>query len=248
MPRPDGLLPLEAKALRIHANGHALLDGIDLCIEAGRFTIVMGPNGAGKSLLLRVLHGLIAPSSGVVTWNGRAADESVRRQQAMVFQHPVLLRRTAAGNLDFALSLRGLGRGERRAERDAWLERVGLRDRADTPARRLSGGEQQRLSLARALALQPDMLFLDEPTASLDPASTAAIEAIVLDGWHAGLGAMWVSHDVGQARRLARETRLAGSVLFLHHGRVCEHSPAEEFFDQPRSEEARRYLDGRIVL
>lgn len=242
------ILPLEATALRFVAENRTLLDGIDLRIEQKSFTIVMGPNGAGKSLLLRVLHGLVTPTAGTVTWNGRPASDGVRRQQAMVFQRPVLLRRTTASNLDFALSLRGFARKERAVIRDEWLDRVGLVDRAEVPARRLSGGEQQRLSLARALLLRPDMLFLDEPTASLDPASTAAIEAIVLRSWRAGLVTMWVSHDLGQARRLARETRLAGSVLFLHHGRVCEHSPAEEFFERPRSEEARHYLEGRIVL
>ena len=240
---PDGeagsLLPLEVRSLRFEVGGRRLIDAIDCTITSGTLTAIMGPNGAGKSLFLRLLHGLIEPTGGAISWNGRMPDDAVRRRQGMVFQRPVLLRRSTAANLDFVLRLRGRRDA---ALRDRWLERVDLSDRAEVPARRLSGGEQQRLALARALALSPQVLFLDEPTASLDPASTAGIEAIMREAMVEGLTALWVTHDPGQARRLASD------VLFLHHGRVCEHTPAEEFFASPRSREARAFIEGRIVL
>ena len=160
----------------------------------------------------------------------------------MVFQKPVLLRRSVAANIDFVLRGRSLARADRRARRDDLLARVGLADRARQPARLLSGGEQQRLALARALAIRPQVLFLDEPTASLDPASVQTIEAIVLDASRAGTKVIFVTHDIGQARRLA------GDVVFLHRGVVAEHRAAKEFFAGPASEAALAYLSGRIVL
>ena len=231
------LLPLAVSALCVEAGGKRLLDGVDLRLADGP-TVVMGHNGAGKSVLLRALHGLVAPSGGTILWNG-LPPERARRRQALVFQRPVLLRRSVAANLDFVLSLRGRVDA---ARRDALLDHVGLAPLAEASARRLSGGEQQRLALARALATDPDVMLLDEPTASLDPASTLAVERIVGGAAAAGTGVILVTHDVGQARRLAR------NVVFLARGRVTEHTEATAFFERPRSEEARAYLEGRIVL
>ncbi|MEO1469806.1 MAG: ATP-binding cassette domain-containing protein [Pseudomonadota bacterium] len=232
-------MPCRVEGLRLAAAGRALLDGIDLVLEPGGITMVMGPNGAGKSLLLRALHGLVTPDAGRITWGGEPAGEATRRRQALVFQKPVLLRRSVAANIDFALAARGR---PDRARRDALLDHVGLADRARQPARLLSGGEQQRLALARALATEPDVLMLDEPTASLDPASVQAIERIVLAASMAGTKVLFVTHDIGQARRLA------GDVVFLHAGRVAEHTGAERFLDAPRSAAGRAYLDGRLIL
>ena len=170
------LLPLETKKLTFERDGRLLIDHIDLALGSGGITMVMGANGAGKSLLLRLLHGLLSPNGGVIRFGGASMSPSIRRRQGMVFQRPVLLRRSVAANIDFALHLRKDASQERR---DALLDRVGLLDRANQPARLLSGGEQQRLALARALALEPEVLFLDEPTASLDPASVLTIEHVV---------------------------------------------------------------------
>ncbi len=235
----DGLLPGEARGLVLEIGGRRLVDGVDLTLKPGAITVLMGPNGAGKSLLLRLLHGMIEPTEGTVRWAGRPPIEAVRRRQAMVFQRPVLLRRSVAANIDFALSLRGGGAPGQSA---AILDHVGLGEYAARPARLLSGGEQQRLALARALALKPEVLFLDEPTASLDPASVLMIETIVREAHAAGTKIVFVTHDVGQARRLADE------VVFIHRGRVREHGEAARFFDRPESREARDYLAGRIVL
>jgi len=229
----------EARGLVYRVGNANLIDGIDLHIPSGALTVVMSPNGAGKSLLLRLLHGLIVPTSGCVLWGGRPFDEDLRKSQAMVLQRPVLLRRSVAANIRFVLRLRGSASSERVAE---ILEEVGLNAQAGQAARLLSGGEQQRLSLARALALHPQVLSLDEPTASLDPASTAAIEAIVKRASESGTKILFVTHDLGQARRLADD------VVFLHRGRLVEHTPAGQFFEDPVSRAARDYLAGRLIL
>ncbi|MCJ7597545.1 MAG: phosphate ABC transporter ATP-binding protein [Methyloceanibacter sp.] len=238
----DRLLPLELKGLSLAAGGRRLIDGVNLSLERPGISVVMGPNGAGKSLLLRLIHGLIAPTKGDILWAGIPMNAQIMRRQAMVFQKPVLLRRTAAANITHALGLRGVIRSERRPRAYQALQLAGLENHASTPARVLSGGEQQRLCLARALSLVPDVLFLDEPTASLDPASTLAIERLLIDAQHIGIKVIVVTHDVGQARRLAQD------VIFLHHGRVIEHQPASRFFREPDSEVARAFIAGGLVL
>jgi tungstate transport system ATP-binding protein len=236
------LLPIELCALSFEVAGRRLIDGFDLTITETGISIIMGPNGAGKSVLLRLMHGLIAPTEGTILWAGMPMNRQIMRRQAMVFQKPVLLRRSAAANITYALGLRGVGRRERNSRTLQALELADLEQHAFTPARVLSGGEQQRLCLARALSLEPDILFLDEPTASLDPVSTLAIERLLLDAKHRGIKVILVTHDVGQARRLAQD------VVFLHHGRVIEHQPAPRFFEQPASDTARAFIAGGLVL
>ena len=231
------ILPGRLDGLSFEAGGRRLIDGLSLTFEAGPRTVILGPNGAGKSLTLRLAHGLIAPSAGRVAWQSPDA----ARRQALVFQRPVMLRRSAAANIDYALALRGLDRAERARRRDRVLERTGLADLARRPARVLSVGEQQRLALARAWAIEPEVLFLDEPTASLDPAATHAVEAIVNAIHEAGTKIVMTTHDLGQARRLADE------IVFLHRGRLIEHAPAETFFEAPESPEARAFLEGDLL-
>jgi tungstate transport system ATP-binding protein len=238
----DKLLPLELKGLSLVAGGRRLIDGVDLSLEYPGISVIMGPNGAGKSLLLRLMHGLMAPTKGDILWAGIPMNGQIRRRQAMVFQKPVLFRRTAAANITHALGLRGVVRSERLPRAYQALQLAGLESRASTPARVLSGGEQQRLCLARALSLIPDVLFLDEPTASLDPASTLAIERLLIDAQHRGIKVIVVTHDVGQARRLAQD------IIFLHHGKIIEHQPAPRFFREPDSDVARAFMAGRLVL
>lgn len=233
------LFPLTVRGLTYITASRRLIDGLDLNLGPDGITVVMGPNGAGKSLMLRLLHGLLQPTSGTIAWGGQPVTSAVQARQSMVFQKPVLLRRSVAENIDFVLRLRGLQNPMRR---DALLRQVGLETLSAQPARRLSGGEQQRLSLARALATDPDVLLLDEPTASLDPASVLLIEQIIGSARDSGVRIVFVTHDPGQARRLADD------VVFLHRGRVAEHAPADRFFDAPQSTSARDYLAGRIVL
>lgn len=237
---PDRVLPIAAAGLVFARAGRRILDAVDLTVAGSGVTVVMGPNGAGKSLLLRLLAGLVEPDSGVVRWAGRAPDRRRVRRLGFVFQKPVLLRRAALANVRFALF--DGDRHERSARALAALTRAGLAHLADTPARLLSGGEQQRLAIARALAPEPEVLLLDEPCANLDPAATAAIEALVGDAGRAGTRIVLVTHDIGQARRLADE------VIFLHAGRITERGPAARFFATPASLEAQAYLAGKLVL
>jgi tungstate transport system ATP-binding protein len=236
MRAPDTILPLCAEGLGFSAGGVAILSDVALTIEPGAPSVIIGPNGAGKSVLLRLLHGLLAPCAGRVMWAGDAA-----RRQAMVFQRPVLLRRSVLANAVYPLKLAGVAAAAREPRARAALEMVGLAALADRPARRLSGGEQQRLALARAAALSPEVLFLDEPSASLDPAATRAVEEIVGLFAQRGTKIVMTTHDLGQARRLA------GEVLFLHHGRLREQTPAAAFFNQPATPEAAAFLRGELV-
>ncbi|KAF0677374.1 ATP-binding cassette domain-containing protein [Profundibacterium mesophilum] len=225
---------LRVRGLRKSAGGVLRISIDELGLAPGGVTMVLGANGAGKSLLLRLLHGLVLPDEGTI-----AAPPGV---QSMVFQRPVLLRRSVFANLDFALKIAGIGRAERHRSVRELLSRHGFGDRAGQPARSLSGGEQQRLAMIRALSVSPAILFLDEPSASLDPAATSSIEALIRSAARQGTKVVMVTHDPGQARRLGDE------VLLLHRGRIAEQGPAAEFFAGPVSGAGRAYLDGSLYL
>ena len=232
------ILPLAVKDLGFRIGEVTVLNGVSLNVAPGTRNIVMGANGAGKSVLLRLLHGLLTPTVGSVRWS-LADDAAVRRAQAMVFQRPVMLRRSVRENIEFALKLAGAP--ELRYAAEVALDRVGLLRLADRPARLCSGGEQQRVALARAWALQPELLFLDEPTASLDPAATRSIEETIAAMHAHGTTIVMTTHDLGQARRLADR------VLFLHHGRLVEDAAAAIFFQQPTSPEATAFIRGELL-
>ena len=236
----DGPLPLTLERVSFEAGGQRLIDDLSLTLEAGTRTVVLGPNGAGKSLLLRLCHGLLRPTAGTIRW---ACDDPARlqREQAFVFQRPVLLRRSAAANVAYALAVGGVPRSERDERARAALAQVGLGHLADRPARVLSGGEQQRLALARAWALGPKVMFLDEPTANLDPAATRAIEAVIAAMHERGVKMVMTTHDLGQARRHADE------IVFLHRGRLVEHADAARFFARPGTPEARTFVAGELL-
>jgi tungstate transport system ATP-binding protein len=236
-------LPLSLERVSYAANGRTLLDNVELVLEGQQTTLLLGPNGAGKSLLLRLCHGLLEPAAGTITSRlGRGIGRDARQLQAMVFQRPVLLRRSARANIEHALAVRGVGRQDRRARAIAALERFGLAALATRPARVLSGGEQQRLAIARAWALAPELLFLDEPTSALDPAATRAVEAAIAAVRAGGTTIVMSSHDLGQARRLADR------VVFMAGGRIVEVAPAERFFSRPATPQASAFLRGDLVL
>jgi len=231
------LFPLAARGVCVRLGRHEALAGIDLDIAEGTRTVVLGPNGAGKSVLLRALHGLVAPTAGTIRWG-----ESAQRpeSQAMVFQRPVMLRRSALANIAYALDVRGIAGAERdRRAREA-LDRVGLISVAHRQARVLSSGEQQRLALARAWALRPRLLFLDEPTASLDPAAAGEVERIIGDIHATGTTIVSTTHNLGFARRMS------GGIVLLWSGRIAERAPADRFFDPPASPVAIAFLQGEL--
>ncbi|HJN59817.1 MAG TPA: ATP-binding cassette domain-containing protein [Alphaproteobacteria bacterium] len=234
------ILPLELNAVSLTIGDKRLIKDISCTLEAPQITIIIGPNGAGKSLLLRLCHGLLQPSAGAISWRG-AEGRNPSPHQAMVFQRPVLLRRSVQANIDFALALRKVPRRRRRALIEEALGRAGLKRFAKSSARLLSFGEQQRLALARSWALRPQVLFLDEPTASIDPAATHVIEEVILAMREEGTKIIMSTHDLGQARRLADE------VLFLHRGRLKEKSDAAAFFAAPKNDLAQAFLRGELL-
>ena len=234
------ILPLTIQDVSFEIGGIRLIKDLNCTLEAGPRTMILGANGAGKSLFLRLCHGLIRPTTGRVLWQG-AKGRDPADAQAMVFQRPVMLRRSVAANVDYALKLRGMAAAERRAAVEDALGHTGLRRLADNPARVLSVGEQQKLALARAWALQPEVLFLDEPTASLDPTATHAVEQIINAIDAAGTRIVMTTHDLGQARRLGDE------VMFLNRGRLLEKALAERFFSEPENDLAQAFLKGELL-
>ena len=219
------------------------LRDVSLSIRSGEAVALVGANGSGKSTLLRSLHGLLRPTTGNIECDGSA-------RQAMLFQRPFMLRTSALNNVALALWLRGTRWREARARALQALERVELADHAGQPARTLSGGQQQRLALARAWALRPDVLLLDEPTASLDPHAKREVEQLIAEfvaGQEHGrpVTLVFASHNLGQVKRLA--TR----VVYLEHGRVQADLPVSEFFDpvrlQAASPAASLFVKGELV-
>jgi tungstate transport system ATP-binding protein len=219
--------------------GRALIDGVSCEFAPGPRTVILGPNGSGKSVLMRLCHGLLTPTSGRIVWRG-SVDERRPRAQAMVFQRPVMLRRSALANVTYGLGLARVPRPRRERRAREVLDAVGLSAVGNRPARVLSGGEQQKLALARAWALDPEVLFLDEPTANLDPGATREVERIVEQIHATGTKIVMTTHNLGQARRLADE------ILFMSAGRLTDHAPVERFFRQPSTAEAAAFIKGEL--
>ena len=242
-----GILPLRLDNLSYDTDGVSILRDITVDFMIGSRTIVLGPNGAGKSVLMRLCHGLLAPSGGHVVWSGAEAqgglsDRDIAQRQAMVFQSPVMLRRSVADNVEYPLKALGQHVDDRKTRVDRLLKETGLEEMADRPARVLSGGEQQRLALARAWALDPEVLFLDEPTASLDPTAQRRVEDLIEAISLSGTKIIMTTHDLPQARRLAED------IVFLHRGELLESGGASDFFEKPRTAEAAAFVRGELLV
>ena len=227
-------LPLEIKNLNYSIGSKEILYNLNIKIISDRITVIMGPNGAGKSIFLKILNGIIRPTSGKILWNEKVDESLVLNGQALVFQKPVLLRRSVKANLDFFDKLTNLNN----YDKNQLLKIVDLLDQKNQPARLLSLGEQQRLSLIRALLLRPKLIMLDEPTANLDPASTKIIEDIIISLKEFGIKIIFVTHNILQAKRLADE------VIFFDKGKLIEHSNSKEFFLNSKSMKVNNYLNG----
>jgi tungstate transport system ATP-binding protein len=236
MNHPNPQLPLTLRSVTLSIAGQALLSDINLTVSDPGVTAILGHNGAGKSLLLKVLHGLSKPHTGTVHWATHpVSSATVRQRQSMVFQKPVLLRRSVAANLDYALALPNARSNH---TRDALLELASLSGVARQQARTLSGGQQQRLAFVRALATGPDVMFLDEPTANLDPDATAWIEHLINTAREQSIKVFLVTHDIAQARRLSQD------VIFVRGGRIEEHTASARFFTKPNSPHSQSFIDG----
>ncbi len=233
------ILPLVAREIEVVRDGARVLGPVSVTVQPGGITVVMGPNGSGKTTLLRALHGLDRVRRGSVVW--ATALQDARRRQAFVFQTPILLRRSVLDNIAYPLMLDGVARGAAQDCARVAAADVGLGDRVSLPAVSLSGGEKQKLALARALIRRPEVVFLDEPCANLDGSSTREIEAVLIAARDAGCKVVLSTHNVGQARRLAAD------VLFLYKGRLHDSGPAPEFLDAPTTPEARAHLNGDLL-
>jgi tungstate transport system ATP-binding protein len=231
------MLPLVLDQVSFAVDGKTIIDRVSMEITEGPRTVILGPNGAGKSVLMRLCHGLLKPTSGSLGWRGTNGG---RRRQAMVFQRPVMLRRSALANVAYGLKLAGVAPRERELRARDVLDAVGLASVSDRPARVLSGGEQQKLALARAWARGPEVLFLDEPTANLDPGATRDVETIIGQIRAGGTKIVMTTHSLGQAKRLGDE------ILFLSRGRLVERSPVDRFFARPASAEADSFLRSEL--
>jgi tungstate transport system ATP-binding protein len=237
------VLPIEAQKLRVERGGRTILDNVDFAIDAdAAATILLGPNGAGKSVLIRCLAGLMQPDSGTLTWAGKVPDRARISRIGFVFQRPILLERSALANIDYALRVTNAPVSDRVAAALQALDGAGLAHLAEQPARSLSAGEQQRLALARAIACAPELLILDEPTANLDPASTAAFEQSLHGIRQRGTPIVLITHDLGQARRLGDR------IVFMHQGCIVETTPAAQFFTKPQCPQAAAFVKGELVV
>lgn len=228
-------LPIYIKDLSLILDERKILSSLNLSINSDDVTVIMGPNGAGKSIFLKILNGILTPTSGCITWNNKKQFSDTLNTQAFVFQKPILLRRSVIANLDYMDSVLGY---KKKISKDRLLEIVQLKKQKNQPARMLSLGEQQRLSLIRSLMLRPNLLLLDEPTANLDPASTKIIEDIILNLKMMGIKIIFVTHNILQAKRIADE------IIFLNEGKMVEHLGKQEFFSNSKSIEVQNYLNG----
>lgn len=233
------ILPLIVGQISLEFSGRCFLNTPRFKVEGGGPTFLLGPNGSGKTLLLKICHGLIKPTQGSITWSGRNAADA-KRYQSMVLQRPVLLRRSTRENIDYALRASGLSRGERKGRIQEVLEATGLNEVAEKTARNLSGGEQQRLAIARAWATKPEVLFLDEPTASLDPATCSWVERTLSEIINQKHKVVMSTHDLGLVKRLG------GEIIFLHQGKVLERTLTDNFFERPKTTEGRAFLANEL--
>jgi len=233
------LFPLQAKQAIVRRKGKVLAGPIDLTLQGQGVTIVIGPNGAGKTTLLKMLHGIVRLNGGSLNW--ACSTDEAQKRQGFVFQSPVMMRRSVLENIAYPLRLIGVAKAEARQRAQDWAEQVGLGHALKQQATLLSGGERQKLALARALIRDPAVLFLDEPCASLDGRATREIEEILIRAAANGTRLIMSTHNMGQAQRLADE------VIFVLHGTIQEFSPAEVFFAEPETKQGRAFLRGDIV-
>ena len=236
--RNISILPLKIKHLNFNLNNKIILKNINIDFKDNSISVIMGPNGSGKTILLKIINGLLKPSSGEIIYKDSNSKLNHRNFQSFVFQKPVIFRSSVKENLKFIFSLK---KSNYRLSLKKYLEIVGLENLINSPARKLSLGEQQRLSVIRGFANEPSFILFDEPTANLDPHSTLVIEKIILAAKKFGIKIIFVTHDIFQAKRLADE------IIFMDKGEIFEISQAKIFFNNPSSSQAKKYISGEIL-
>lgn len=234
------ILPLAIESAVVTKQGTRIIGPVSLTLDGVGCSILMGPNGSGKTTLLRLMHGLEKAKKGNVRWQGNKSE--IYQKQSFVFQTPVVMRRSVAENIAYPLTVRGLSWKDALKEAAFWIEEVGLKDSRQKEARVLSGGEKQKLAMARALISRPEVLFLDEPSTNLDGASTFEIESLIVKAQNNGTRIVMATHDFGQARRLATD------IIFMYHGSIHEHAINGDFFSGPKTEEAKAFIRGDILI
>ena len=230
---------------KTYPGGHHALRGVSLDVADGEVVVIIGPSGCGKSTLLRTINGLEPINSGRLILDGTdlaapgVSWPEVRRRIGMVFQsYELFPHLSVMGNLTLAPGLvAGESRGDASARALKLLERVGLADRADDYPRQLSGGQRQRVAIVRALMMDPEILLLDEVTASLDPEMVREVLDVVLELARTGMTMLIVTHEMGFARAIADR------IVFMDEGRIVEVDPPRKFFADPSSDRARKFLD-----
>lgn len=234
----ESTLPISTRDLSLSINNSVIIKNVNLQIKNDGCTIIMGYNGAGKSTLLRLLSGLVKPTSGEIKWGKTGSEHPGSR--AVVLQHPVMLRRSVRENIEYAMKVQGISRAVRARRLRNLLALCDLTHLTERQATIISGGEQQRLALARAMSTDPEVLFLDEPTASLDPSSTRSIENLISKNVKNSRNILMVTQNVAQAERLG------DAVIFVHKGRIVEHTASSRFFSHSKSSVARAFLAGEL--
>ena len=237
-PRNISILPLRLKKINFNINKKNILKNINIDFNNNLISVIMGPNGSGKTVLLKIINGLLKPSSGNIIWKDNNLKFDCRLYQSFVFQKPIIFRTSVKENLKFIFKIKN---SDYRLPLKTYLEIVGLENFINSPARKLSVGEQQRLSVIRAIANEPSFILFDEPTANLDPQSTLVIEQIILAAKEFGVKILFVTHDIFQAKRLADE------IIFMDKGEITEISKAAYFFNKPSSVQAQKYISGEIL-
>lgn len=216
-----------------------LIDELDLTINSPGNSVILGHNGAGKSLLLKLLHGVITPSGGHIHWQ-QDRPQPQQYWRTLLLQKPSFFDRSVRYNVEFVLQLAKVPKAQRQQRCDEALQVCALRDMAERNASTLSGGEAQKLSLARAWVLKPAILLMDEPTVALDPPSVISFEKIIHQFVQAQTKIIMTTHDLAQAKRMADD------IVFMHAGKILEHRPAQDFFAKPDSEHAQRFISGEL--
>ncbi|MEH6403827.1 MAG: ATP-binding cassette domain-containing protein [Sneathiella sp.] len=236
----ETIFPLMLEDACVSKKGMRLVGPLSLVLDGTGITILLGPNGSGKTTLLKLMHGLERPKTGHVRW--AVPNPIANMKQSFVFQTPIVMRRTVLENMAYPLIVRKMNRKTAFSKAEEWIENVGLKQSIYKDATVLSGGEKQKLAIGRGLITKPDILFLDEPSANLDGASTQEIERLILEAANGGTRIVMATHDFGQARRLAED------ILFLYRGNIHERNSAAEFFGTPKTKEALSFINGDILI